>query len=240
MLHHHCMPKSKPSSQRLAANRANAAKSTGPRTDEGKARSAANARKHGFTASKFAVVRFEELDTFAQLRDDAIAVYQPVNSQELFAVERIAHSQLALLRCAALETGLHSDAMNECYTPGNYPKKALNDEVIRDIQATQAQNLTLCLAVGFQRVQRKWDCWRLFLRYQAQTERLYRRAIEDFERLKALRDQLPNEPIPESEPEEIKLMDPPTSPPVDLTDPTYAVTSDFPPFFLPDESPNGG
>ena len=227
------MPKSNPSPKRIAANRANAARSTGPRTPEGKSRSAQNARKHGFAASKYAVVRFEELDSLTKLRDDALAVYQPVNSQELFAVERIALAQLNLLRSAALEAGLHSDAMNESYTPGNFPVKALNDEVIRDIDATRAQNRTLCLAIGFQRVVRKSDCWKLFLRYQAQSERLYRRAVEEFERLKALRPELPNEPISHLEPERIELMDPPASRPADLTDPTYPATSYFPPSNLP-------
>ena len=227
------MPKSNASPKQIAANQANAAKSTGPRTEEGKARSAQNARKHGFASSKYAVVRFEEYDSLTKLRDDAIAVYRPANSQELFAVERIALAQLSLLRCAALEAGLHADAMNEAYTPGNFPVKALNDEVLRDIQATRAQNRTLCLAIGFQRVVRKSECWKLFLRYQAQTERLYRRAIEEFERLKALRAELPNEPISEVEPEKIELMDPPKSPPADLSDPTYPVTSYFPPSILP-------
>ena len=36
---------------RLAANRLNAQKSTGPRTEEGKSRSRANALKHGLCAS---------------------------------------------------------------------------------------------------------------------------------------------------------------------------------------------
>ena len=46
------------------------------------------------------------------------------------------------------------------------------------------------------------NSWSLFLRYQAQAERHYRRAIEEFERLKALRAKLPNEPILEVQPEE--------------------------------------
>src|SRR5512135_3167790 len=101
------MPKTQKtiSPRRLAANRANAARSTGPRTPEGKARSAQNARKHGFTAANFAVIRLEDLDSIAKLRDDLIAVYQPVNSQELFAIERIALAQQALLRAATIETG---------------------------------------------------------------------------------------------------------------------------------------
>jgi hypothetical protein len=43
------------------------------------------------------------------------------------------------------------------------------------------------------------DPWRVFLRYQAQAERNYRRALEEFERLKALRNELPNEPIVEAQ-----------------------------------------
>src|SRR5438105_1204336 len=47
----------KTSPKRLAANRANAAKSTGPRTEAGKARSAQNARTHGFTAPTSSALR---------------------------------------------------------------------------------------------------------------------------------------------------------------------------------------
>ena len=119
------MPRRKPpvSEKQLAANRANAARSTGPRTPQGKARSAQNARKHGFTASTFAVVRLEDLDEVAHLRADLIAVYQPVNSQELFAIERIALAQQAILRAARLETGLFTTCLDEALDPDGEPMR---------------------------------------------------------------------------------------------------------------------
>ena len=48
-------PKPKSSPARIAANRANARKSTGPRTEAGKARSRANALKHGLTGAGVAL-----------------------------------------------------------------------------------------------------------------------------------------------------------------------------------------
>src|SRR5712692_5853728 len=110
------------SAKQLAANRANAARSTGPR-------SAQNARKHGFTASTFAVIRLEELDEVAHLKSDLLAVYQPVNSQELFAIERIALSQHAILRAARLEAGLFTTCLSEALDPSGQPLFLLDQEL---------------------------------------------------------------------------------------------------------------
>jgi hypothetical protein len=163
------MPKTtKPvSERRLAANRANAAHSTGPRTPEGKTRSSRNSRKHGFAAAKFAVVRLEELDSLENLRADAIATYRPVNSQELFAVERISLAQLSLLRCAELEAGLHTAAMNETVAPDGLPANLLSDDLTRDIRVSRSQNRSLCLAVGFERLVGKSEAWNRDGRYCA-------------------------------------------------------------------------
>ena len=178
------------SPEQLAANRANAAKSTGPRSPEGKTRSAQNARKHGFTASTFAVVRLEDLQEVAHLKDDLVAFYQPVNSQELFAVDRIALAQHALLR-----------SFGE-------PMVLMNEELAGngDIEITRAQNRNYLLGEGFHRMASKSNSWSLCLRYQAQAERHGApsgpRAVEEFERLKALRAEIPNEAIFEAQPEQ--------------------------------------
>ncbi|MBZ5582249.1 MAG: hypothetical protein LAQ30_08605 [Acidobacteriia bacterium] len=193
------------SPKRLAAGEpsgpANAARSTGPRTPRGKARSAQNARTHGFTAANFAVIRLEELDAVARFKDDLVAVYQPVNSQELFAVERIALAQQALLRSAALETGIFTCCLNNALNHNGSLVYPLADDLTAGIEVTKAQNRAYALAEGLQDQVRKSRSFSLFLRYQAQTERLYRRAIEEFERLRALRAELPNEPILEPQPQ---------------------------------------
>jgi hypothetical protein len=198
-------PKKSVSEKQLAANRANASHSTGPRTPEGKARSAQNSRKHGFTATSFAVVRLEELEEVAHLRADLVGVYQPANSQELFAVERIALAQQAMLRIARLESGLLTSCLNEALDTSGQLFISMSQDLVGhgDIEITKAQNRNYALADGFQRMtsNKRSNTWPLFLRYKVQTEREYRRALEDFERLKALRHELPNEPILEAEPE---------------------------------------
>jgi hypothetical protein len=83
--------------------------------------------------------------------------------------------------------------MNETIARDGYPPNLLSDEITGDIQVARVQNRNLCLAVGFQRSVRKSEAGKLFVRYQVQTERLYRRDVEEFKRLKKLRARLPNE-----------------------------------------------
>ena len=75
-----------------------------------------------------------------------------------------------------------------------------------DIEITRAQNRNYLLGEGFHRMASKSNSWSLFLRYQAQSERhgvpSGPRAVEEFERLKALRGELPNEAIFEAQPEQ--------------------------------------
>jgi hypothetical protein len=227
------------SAKRLAANRANAARSTGPRTPEGKARAAQNSRKHGFAAAKFTVVRFESPEDIANLRDDLIAFYQPQNSQELFAVERICLAQQSLLRCGALESGLLTSYLDEATERPGTPLILQNPEVTAGIQVAPEQNRSFWIAEGFKRSVGN-NSWVLFLRYHTQAERMFRRAVEEFDRLKALRPDSPNEPIAEPEPEEIEEIEPlpapdpaPASPPPPAAKPVEPPPAPKPPAATP-------
>jgi hypothetical protein len=202
------------SDKQLAANRANALKSTGPRTPEGKARSSQNARTHGFTASTFAVVRLEELDEITRLKDDLLAVYQPVNSQELFALEIIALAQQTRFRAARLESGVFINCLDMALNDDGTPFSPLPSALVGDIEITRAQNRNYALADGFDRMARQSNSFSLFLRYKAQAELQYRRAIEEFNRLKALRPELRNEPISEAQPEETEPTCAPSDEPI--------------------------
>ena len=77
------------SNNQLEANKANAQKSTGPRTQQGKARSRLNSRKHGLTA-KMLVIAGEQADDFDELRTALTGEHDPQSALEYELVERLA------------------------------------------------------------------------------------------------------------------------------------------------------
>ena len=64
---------------------------------------------------------------------------------------------------------------------------------------TRAQNRSYALAEGLRRMADVTNLWALLMRYQAQAERHYRRAVEEFERLRKLP---PNEPTSVTQPKQ--------------------------------------
>ncbi len=88
---------------RFAANRRNAALSTGPRTPEGKARSRANARKHGLTGDGVALP-IEDAAEVERRFDGFAAELRPTGEVGAFLVRRAALFSVRLDRCAREET----------------------------------------------------------------------------------------------------------------------------------------
>ena len=105
------------SEKQLVANRANAKRSTGPKTETGKALSRMNAHKHGLTAETI-VFRDEDPKAFDTLRAELEEEYNPRLGIESELVERIAvlmwrMRRIPLFEAALIELGHEEIASNK-------------------------------------------------------------------------------------------------------------------------------
>ena len=232
--------------KQIAANRINAQKSTGPRSAAGKTQSAQNARKHRFCTSDLAVAHLEDLDEIVELRQDLLDLYHPANSQELWAVERIALAQMSLIRASRLEAGLFTTCLDQALGSDGEPIHPMNQEMagLGKGKITFGQEHNFSIAESFHRMTQKPHTWALFLRYQAQAERNYRRAIQEFERLRALRpefqeaelEEIPNEPNSLDQPESMEPDPAPETNPIPLLVEQTPCSAPVPPDPFPAES----
>ena len=97
---------------RAAASRRNGAMSRGPKTPEGKARSAQNALKHGLRAQKFVVVGDERAQDFAALEAALADELAPDGALQGLLAGRIARAAWRLERAERIEAELfarHAD-----------------------------------------------------------------------------------------------------------------------------------
>src|SRR5467141_1190980 len=102
---------------RTARNRANAAHSTGPKTEAGKKRSSLNAYRHGLTGQTI-ILPAEDLAAYQAFTRTFFDHYQPVDIIEKQLVQSLADTSWRLNRVAALEHNLiglgfdeHSDSI---------------------------------------------------------------------------------------------------------------------------------
>ena len=93
------------SEKQLEANRANATRSTGPRSQTGKARSRLNAWKHGLSA-KLLIIVDESAPDFDRLRADLMEQYDPQSVLECEMVERLAAILWRLRRVPCFEAAI--------------------------------------------------------------------------------------------------------------------------------------
>jgi len=109
-----CTPMATPA--QIEANRRNAEKSTGPRTEAGKARSCTNRLSHGFTSSVLFIAG-EEREEFNLLLADLHNEFQPATASEQILLEKMVQNQWLSLRAYRLQ----SVALNVPAAPGYMP-----------------------------------------------------------------------------------------------------------------------
>src|SRR6478752_4222699 len=90
---------------RVKANRANALKSTGPRTTQGKEHSRCNAVRHGLTAETV-IARLEDADEYQAFEAAVTADYDAESAVERELVLRLASILWRLRRANSIETVL--------------------------------------------------------------------------------------------------------------------------------------
>ncbi len=158
----------------IKANRENAKKSTGPRTEEGKARVSLNALKHGLLA-RDAVLPEEDPAEFDRQFRDLEHDLRPENSLEFELVRQIADAQWRMRRLVRIETAFLSGAIEaqrqheEIFHPG-------------DIQPGREGESQLLGAGLLGRTQALLH----LARYDAHLGRRYYRAIAELGRLRKL------------------------------------------------------
>lgn len=93
------------SAAKIAANRANAAKSSGPSSSEGRAVSSMNALAHGLRAETPVLLACERADVWDRLFSKLIEEHQPVGATEELLVEQLASASWRRWRADSFENG---------------------------------------------------------------------------------------------------------------------------------------
>jgi len=105
-------PRDRATEAQIKANGANAQKSTGPRTKEGKAASSRNGLTHGLCADKH-ILPGEDPEEFLLLLKDLFDTFRPVGQGEEKLVLRVAAAQWRLDRALPMETGIYRQRLLE-------------------------------------------------------------------------------------------------------------------------------
>jgi len=180
--------------RRINASRANAARSRGPITPEGKQRSSANAIRHGLLA-KCVVLENESSTCFDDLVAQHTERFAPADGVEFGIVEEMAAAHWRMRRAWAIENRLMEKAIHN-QPPGD--EAARIAAAFSELAATPGLNL--------------------LHRYEARLHRIYQRALFNLALLGQR--ELPNEasPISEHQPAQvpngpdIRMLPPPPIP----------------------------
>jgi hypothetical protein len=137
------------SAKQIAANHANAQKSTGPRTELGKLNSRLNAVSHGLTGQVFLKTAQQD-EAYNTYRARLYPDLDPANAVELDFAERIIYDSWRIHRASAIESNLYAIA-EAAFDTGN-PNQ---DDALNDAHTFQLNDKTInLLSLYQQRLQR--------------------------------------------------------------------------------------
>lgn len=186
----------------IRANRRNARKSTGPKSDTGKSIAAKNALLHG-VFSTAPLLPGEDPQEFAALREGYLALYCPTNQNQHFLVDRLVQSAWRLTRLLGLEIRIvhsHYDAAKQNYDLIRnmtaavrilYTKPSPSDQDLIEPPPSSLAEPDIDwedpVARAYMRDSEHGDSVMKFSRYQAALEKSYYRALQELEKIQSPR-----------------------------------------------------
>jgi hypothetical protein len=190
--------KRKVSSKQLAANRRNAARSTGPKSQQGKEAVKRNALKHGLLA-KEALLPGEDADSFQELSERLHAEWQPEGAIETVLVERIVGGHWRLQRLQRVEAGIFENeicaAAREREDQGMPPDERMMRDLVNPRAAPSAEESAQAVenagtadwGTAFLRDAEKGNAFSKLSRYEATIERSVLSSLHELQRLQSAR-----------------------------------------------------
>lgn len=137
--------------KQIEANRRNAARSTGPTSNEGKAQSRRNAVRHGLTAETVIGV-LEDVEDYRAFEAAVIADYDAQSAVERELVLRLASLLWRLRRATMIETevlAIQADRARQCSSAERGTKPgAVVHKLFRDNESTLKRNITFESSTG--------------------------------------------------------------------------------------------
>ncbi len=190
------------SKRQNAANRRNARRSTGPRTEDGRRASSLNALKHGLR-SPLTVIPGENEADFHSLFDAFADEAAPESARDFVAVRKAAACEWRLRRITAIETEMFIQALK---APAEEPTVDNIEAIVERLAAQQAappQSPYATLAARF--LDGGMKHFNALARYEASLNRQYQQAWRELDNrpesgFREVYDPA-GEPLPEPEPE---------------------------------------
>ena len=190
---------------RIAANRKNAQRSTGPKTTRGKARSSRNATRHGLTSKQVVLLDEDELE-FARFSEDMAGELSPQGRlEELLAEVAIAKAwrlrrafrmESSTVNYLALDAGVEQERVKanrasvDVFDETDRRRVVDADEYDRATAAAEraeAERDSNHVAIAVTQDARGADMLTKLSRYETALERGMYRALHELERLQAAR-----------------------------------------------------
>ncbi|HXP88472.1 MAG TPA: hypothetical protein VN841_27330 [Bryobacteraceae bacterium] len=157
-----------PSEKQNAASRINGAKSKGPVSVDGRARSSRNALRHGLS-SAVVVLPHEDRAQFEQLRESYMESFQPADQPQHDLVETMAAARWRLNRLQEIEANLFEKEM-----------VLRASEMAKELkEMTEGEKL----AWVFDRMANHSKSLAMQIRYEGQLNRTYERAFKQLQQL---------------------------------------------------------